>query len=105
VVDNIRKKNTLSEEQMLEIKEAFNVFDSKPFARELKAACTALNIKISKDEIRGLYSEMGKDIKEKINYDEFFEIVSVSGCPIAILRSTFRPFSDTSISIIMLKSR
>jgi centrin-1 len=66
---------------MLEIKEAFNVFDSEQSgtldARELKAACTALNIKISKDEIRSLYQELSKDIKEKINYDEFFEIVSV----------------------------
>ena len=65
---------------MLEIKEAFNVFDSEQCgaldARELKAACTALNIKISKDEIRSIYQELGKDIKEKINYDEFFEIVS-----------------------------
>ena len=65
---------------MLEVKEAFNVFDSEQSggldARELKAALTALNVKISKDEIRQIYFEYGKDIKEKINYDEFLEIVT-----------------------------
>ena len=65
---------------MLEVKEAFNVFDSEQSggldARELKAALTALNVKISKDEIRQIYVEYGKDIKEKINYDEFLEIVT-----------------------------
>ncbi len=35
-----------------------------------------MNIKISKDEIRQIYSELGKDIREKINQDEFFEIVT-----------------------------
>ncbi len=70
----------MSEEQLLEVKEAFNVFDSEQSggldARELKAALSALNIKISKDEIRQVYSDFGKDIREKITQDEFFEIVT-----------------------------
>ena len=64
---------------MLEVKEAFNVFDSEQCggldARELKAALTALNVKISKDEIRTVYSDLGRDIKDKINYEDFLEIV------------------------------
>ena len=32
--------------------------------------------KISKDEIRQIYSDFGKDIREKINQEEFFEIVT-----------------------------
>ena len=46
------KKPQFSEEQILEVKEAFNVFDSEQKggldARELKAAISALNIKITK---------------------------------------------------------
>ncbi len=75
-----KQKKQLTEEQLLEVKEAFNVFDSEQSggldARELKAALSALNVKISKDEIRQIYSEFGKDIREKITQDEFFEIVT-----------------------------
>lgn len=75
-----KPKKQLTEEQLLEVKEAFNVFDSEQTggldARELKAALSALNVKISKDEIRLIYSEFGKDIREKINQEEFFEIVT-----------------------------
>ena len=49
------KKPQYSEEQIREVKEAFNVFDSDQKggldARELKAAISALNIKITKEEI------------------------------------------------------
>lgn len=74
------KKNQLSEEQLLEVKEAFNVFDSEQSggldARELKAALSALNVKISKEEIRQIYADLGKDIREKLSQEEFFEIVT-----------------------------
>ena len=64
------KKPQYSEEQIGEVKEAFNVFDSDQKggldARELKAAISALNIKITKEEIRNIYSDFGKDIREKI---------------------------------------
>lgn len=76
----IKQKKNLTEEQLLEVKEAFNVFDSEQSggldARELKAALQALNVKISKDEIRQIYSDFGKDIREKINQEEFFDIVT-----------------------------
>jgi Ca2+-binding EF-hand superfamily protein len=75
-----KPKKQLTEEQLLEVKEAFNVFDSEQSggldARELKAALSALNVKISKDEIRQIYSEFGKDIRDKISQEEFFEIVT-----------------------------
>ena len=74
-----QKKPACSEEQLLEVKEAFNVFDSENTggldARELKAAISALNVKITKDEIRKIYQDFGKDIREKINEEEFMEIV------------------------------
>ena len=73
------KNPQCSEEQLLEVKEAFNVFDSEQTggldARELKAAISALNIKISKDEIRSIYQDFRKDIHEKVTQDEFMEIV------------------------------
>ena len=75
---NKKKSNPISEEQLIEVKEAFTVFDSEQTggldARELKAAISALNIKISKDEIRQIYQEYGKDIREKITQEEFIEI-------------------------------
>ena len=77
---NQKQKKNLTEEQLLEVKEAFNVFDSEQSgsldARELKAALKALTINISKDEIRQIYADFGKDIREKINQEEFFEIVT-----------------------------
>ena len=49
------KKPQYSEEQIREVKEAFNVFDSDQKGgldtRELKEAISALNIKITKEEI------------------------------------------------------
>lgn len=75
---SMKKKNQISEEQLIEVKEAFSVFDSEQSggldARELKAAISALNIKITKEEIRQIYQEFGKDIREKITQDEFIEI-------------------------------
>ena len=72
------KPKQISEEQLIEVKEAFSVFDSEQTggldARELKAAISALNIKITKDEIRQIYQEFGKDIRDKITQDEFIEI-------------------------------
>jgi centrin-1 len=35
-----------------------------------------LNIKISKEEVRQIYQEFGKEIREKITHEEFFEIVT-----------------------------
>ena len=79
MIKGFSKNPQCSEEQLLEVKEAFNVFDSEQTggldARELKAAISALNIKISKDEIRNIYKEFGKDIREKITLEEFMEIV------------------------------
>ena len=50
MIKGFSKKPQCSEEQLLEVKEAFNVFDSEQTggldARELKAAISALNIKI-----------------------------------------------------------
>lgn len=75
-----KPKRNLTEEQLLEVKEAFKVFDTDETggldARELKAALSALNVKISKDEIRQVYAELGKDIRDKVNLDEFLEIVT-----------------------------
>jgi|JI9StandDraft_1071089.scaffolds.fasta_scaffold67887_1 centrin-1 len=76
----IKQKRVLTEEQLLEVKEAFNVFDSEQSggldARELKAALSALNVRITKDEIRSIYADLGKDIREKVSQEEFFEIVT-----------------------------
>jgi centrin-1 len=51
MIKGFSKKPQCSEEQLLEVKEAFNVFDSEQTggldARELKAAISALNIKLS----------------------------------------------------------
>ena len=68
-----------TEEDISEIKEAFNFFDSEETgglnSKELKAAMSALNINVSNEEIRNIYRDFEKDIKEKISLQEFIQIV------------------------------
>ncbi len=65
---------------MNELKEAFKLFDSKNTgeidARELKAIMKAFGIEVKKQDIRDLYVEMGKDIKDGLNFNEFVGVMT-----------------------------
>ncbi|CEL92930.1 unnamed protein product [Vitrella brassicaformis CCMP3155] len=75
-----RKKPGLSEEQLEEVREAFNLFDTDHTgaidARELKAAMRALGFDVKKEQVRKILAEIGKDPTAAINYEEFQEIMS-----------------------------
>ena len=75
-----KSKREADEETMNELKEAFKLFDSKNTgeidARELKAIMKAFGIEIKKQDIRDLYSEMGKDIKDGLNFQDFVGVMT-----------------------------
>lgn len=68
------------EETMNELKEAFKIFDSKNTgeidARELKAIMKAFGMDIKKQDVRDIYAELGKDIKEGLNLGEFMGVMT-----------------------------
>jgi len=74
-----RGKAALDDEQLEEVKEAFNLFDTEGAGtidpKELKAAHRALGFTVKKAEVRKMLSDMAKDDRSVINFDEFCEMV------------------------------
>lgn len=68
------------EETLNELREAFKIFDSKNSgeidARELKAIMKAFGMEIKKQDVRDIYAELGKDIKEGLNFNEFLGVMT-----------------------------
>ena len=75
-----RRRQTLDEEQQLELKEAFNLFDTEHAgqldARELKAAMRALGFEVRKPELKNVLQEHGKQLTDTVNFTEFSAIVT-----------------------------
>jgi centrin-1 len=74
-----RGKAALNEEQLEELREAFNLFDTDHSgavdARELKAAMRALGFDVKKEQVRGMLNDIGKDAADTIDFDEFCELL------------------------------
>merc|ERR1719253_611245 len=74
-----RGKNALNEEQLEELREAFNLFDTDHSgaidARELKAAMRALGFDIKKEQVRQMLNDIGKEPADTIDFDEFCELL------------------------------
>ena len=72
-------KYRIDEEQMAEIKEVFVLFDTEHSGsldcRELKAAMRTLGFEIRKDELMKVMADMGKDIFDTVDFDEFVDII------------------------------
>jgi Ca2+-binding EF-hand superfamily protein len=68
------------EETLNELKEAFKIFDSKNTgeidARELKAIMKAFGLDVKKQDVRDIYSELGKEIKEGLSFNEFLGVMT-----------------------------
>lgn len=68
------------EETLNELREAFKIFDSKNTgeidARELKAIMKAFGMEIKKQDVRDIYAELGKEIKEGLNFNEFLGVMT-----------------------------
>jgi centrin-1 len=76
-----QQKSGLDDEQMEELKEAFNLFDTEGKnvidVRELKAAFRALGFQVKKAEIRQMFIDMDKDLgSANVTLDEFIDMVS-----------------------------
>ena len=73
-------RNRLSDEQVAELREAFNLFDSEQSgqidARELKAAMRALGFEVKKDELRMILRELGREQTGYVDFDDFCKIMS-----------------------------
>merc|ERR1712094_27477 len=75
-----QKKGGLTEEQMDEIREAFNLFDGDQFGaidvRELKAAMRALGFEVKNEELKKMVSDVDNDGNGTIEFAEFLEMMT-----------------------------
>ena len=73
-------KTMLSEDQLVEIKEAFNLFDTDHSgtidAKELKAAMRALGFDVKKEEIIRMLNEVDADNSGEIEFKEFVKLMT-----------------------------
>merc|ERR1712134_169291 len=73
-------KGGLSEEQIEEIREAFNLFDADNSGaidvRELKAAMRALGFEVKKEELKKTISDIDNDGNGSIEFQEFLEMMT-----------------------------
>jgi centrin-1 len=75
----MRQKQGLDDEQVEELREAFNLFDTEQSgtidARELKAALRALGFEVKKEDVRRMLSDVGKDPSSPIDFNDFQEMM------------------------------
>jgi len=74
-----RQRQGLDEEQIEELREAFNLFDTEHSgtidARELKAALRALGFEVKKEDVRRMLGDLGKDPTQPIDFNDFCEMM------------------------------
>merc|ERR1712070_661038 len=75
-----KAKGGLTEEQIEEIREAFNLFDADNSGaidvRELKAAMRALGFEVKKEELKKMISDIDNDGNGTIEFGEFLQMVT-----------------------------
>mmetsp|Transcript_4974 Transcript_4974/g.14737 ORF Transcript_4974/g.14737 Transcript_4974/m.14737 type:complete len:190 (-) Transcript_4974:107-676(-) len=75
-----RKRAGLSEEEIEEIREAFNLFDTEGKGiidiKELKAAFRALGFQVKKAEIRRMMQDVDKESSATVPFDDFVEMAT-----------------------------
>merc|ERR1719460_851019 len=75
-----KKGAGLSEDQVEEIREAFNLFDADQSGaidiRELKAAMRALGFEIKKEELKKMIADIDNDGNGDIDFAEFLEMMT-----------------------------
>ncbi|SOV10224.1 centrin-1 [Plasmodium sp. gorilla clade G2] len=105
------KRNELNEEQKLEIKEAFDLFDTNGTgridAKELKVAMRALGFEPKKEDIRKIISDVDKDGSGTIDFNDFLDIMTIKMCerdPKEEILKAFRLFDDDETGKISFKN-
>merc|ERR1712167_257800 len=75
-----KKAGTLSDEQMDEIREAFNLFDNDASGaidvRELKAAMRALGFEVKNEELKKMVTDVDNDGNGTIEFAEFLAMMT-----------------------------
>ena len=75
-----RGRAALSEENMEELREAFNLFDTDKRGfidpRELKAAMRALGFEVKKEHVRRLLAESGKEGNSNVSFEDFCDMLA-----------------------------
>ena len=75
-----KPKFGLDGEQLEEVREAFNLFDTDGSGsievKELKAAMRALGFQVKKAEIRKMVADVDKDENGSIEFDEFVDMMT-----------------------------
>merc|ERR1739848_30471 len=75
-----KKAGQLSDEQMDEIREAFNLFDGDQSGaidvRELKAAMRALGFEVKNEELKKMVADVDGDGNGTIEFGEFLEMMT-----------------------------
>jgi len=106
-----KPKKELSEEEVNEIREAFNLFDADGSGqvdhREFKVAMRALGFSCKKEEISALLLEYDKDASGNISFAEFQEIMvnkMSERDPAEELGKAFKLFDDDTTGRISLKN-
>lgn len=82
---NVQKKNTikheLNEEQKIDIKEAFDLFDpdgtGKIATKDLTVALRALGFEPTRKEIQRLVTDVAPECPNELSYEEFMKIMLV----------------------------
>jgi len=76
---NAKQRQGLDDEQIEELREAFNLFDTEHSgtidARELKAALRALGFEVKKEDVRRMLNDVGKDASQPIDFNDFQEMM------------------------------
>jgi len=75
-----RNKEMIDSEQMEELKEAFQLFDTNHSgsidSREFKAAMRSLGFPIKKIDVVRYFKEIPKDISDSLTFDDFCQIIA-----------------------------
>merc|ERR1719191_2164952 len=77
---NARQRQGLDDEQIEELREAFNLFDTEHSgtidARELKAALRALGFEVKKEDVKNMLADIGKDPTQPIDFNDFKDMMT-----------------------------
>lgn len=99
------------EETLNELKEAFRIFDSKNTgeidARELKAIMKAFGLEVKKQDVRDIYAELGKEIREGLSFNEFLGVMGARMGPRDSkeeIAKVFRLFDEDGLNKITFKN-
>ncbi|XP_061732086.1 centrin-3 isoform X1 [Nerophis ophidion] len=106
-----KKRKELSEEQKLEIREAFELFDTdKDNAidyHELKVAMRALGFEVKKLDVMQILKDYDREENGKINFEDFYEVVMeliLERDPKEEIMKAFRLFDDDESGTISLRN-